>query len=105
VHETGSIRIGADCMISGGVTINNSDAHTIFDLETGNRVNHARDVVIGDRVWLAERVMVGKGTRIGSGSVIGAASFASGMIPENVVAAGVPARILRRNVGWKRPVD
>lgn len=52
-------------------------------------------VTIGDDAWLASRVMVMKGSKIGKGSVIAAGSVVSGIIPPYVVAAGVPARIVK----------
>lgn len=102
LHEAGTITIGEDCMISGDVRMNVSDVHSIMDRTTGQRINKARDIVIGDHVWLAHSVTVSKGCRIGSGSVVGAKSFVQGTIPENVVVAGVPAKIIRENVKWDR---
>jgi acetyltransferase-like isoleucine patch superfamily enzyme len=102
LHEAGSITIGEDCMISGNVSMNVSDVHSIMDRATGKRINMAKDIVIGDHVWLAQDVIVAKGCQIGSGSIVGAKSFVRGMIPENVLVAGVPARLIRENVEWDR---
>ncbi len=102
LHEAGRITIGEDCMIAGDVRLDVSDMHSIMDLTTGKRLNHARNITIGDHVWLGHGVTVLKGCQIGSGSVVGAKSLAGGIIPENVVVAGVPARIIRENVKWSR---
>jgi len=102
LHEPGTIAIGEDCMFSSEVRMDVSDMHSILDRETGARINPARDIAIGDHVWLAHGVMVGKGATIGSGAVIGAKSLVLGTIPENVIAAGTPARVLRENVEWRR---
>ncbi len=102
LHEAGRISIGEDCMFSGDVRFDVSDMHSIMDRTTGQRLNAARDITIGDHVWLAHGVMVLKGCSIGSGSVVGAKSLAGGVIPENVVVAGVPARIIRENIEWSR---
>jgi len=102
LHEPGTITVGEDCMFSGDVHMDVSDMHSILDRETGARVNPARDIAIGDHVWLAHGVMVGKGAIIGSGAIIGAKSLVLGTIPENVIAAGTPARVLRENVEWRR---
>jgi FkbH-like protein len=53
-------------------------------------------------VWLATRVRVRSGAVIGAGSVISAGSEVVGEIPPNVIAAGVPARVLGpRDLGAK----
>jgi maltose O-acetyltransferase len=53
-------------------------------------------VVIGDDVWIGTRVIILPGVHIGSGAVIGAGSVVTSDVPANVVAVGVPARVLRR---------
>lgn len=78
MHEAGTIEIGRDCMFSGGIRMDNSDMHSIVDLETGRRLNPAKDIHIGDHVWVGARAFVAKGARIGAGSVIGAMSFVHG---------------------------
>jgi FkbH-like protein len=102
LHEAGCITIGEDCMISGDVRMDVSDMHSIMDRTTGQRVNKAKNIAIGDHVWLGHGVTVSKGCQIGNGSVVGTKSLAMGYIPENVVVAGVPAKIIRENVEWSR---
>jgi galactoside O-acetyltransferase len=51
--------------------------------------------VIEDNVWLGTGVMVNPGVTIGRNSVIGAGSVVTKSIPANVVAAGVPCRVMR----------
>ncbi len=52
-------------------------------------------IEIGEGAWLAARVTVLPGAKIGRGSVITAGSIVSGVVPDNVVAGGIPARVLR----------
>jgi len=98
-----SIEIGRDCMFAGQVQIRADDAHPIFDIETGERCNRARPIVIGDHVWLGEGCAILNGTEIGAGSVVGMRSVVKGRFPNNCVIAGVPAKVARRNVAWERP--
>jgi acetyltransferase-like isoleucine patch superfamily enzyme len=50
---------------------------------------------IGDGAWLGYAVIVLAGVHVGAGAVIGAGSVVVRDIPENAIAAGVPARVIR----------
>ncbi len=52
-------------------------------------------ITIGDGAWLGYRVTVLQGVTIGAGAVIAAGSVVVHDIPENAIAGGVPARVLR----------
>lgn len=56
----------------------------------------ASPVSIGDDVWLGGGVIVLPGVSIGARSVIGAGSVVSRSVPDGVVAAGNPCRVIRR---------
>lgn len=99
-HEPARIAIGRGCLFGADVNVTVSDMHAIRDAATGERLNPARDVSIGERVWIGYRTFVGKGSTVGAGSVIGAQSFLSGAVPPGVLAAGHPVRILRRDIDW-----
>lgn len=98
-----SITIGPDCLIADGVEFRSSDIHRIVDRATGEVVNAACPIEVGQRVWIASGAMIAKGVRIAAGCVIGARAVVTRSVDEpNVVAAGSPAQIVRRGVGWKR---
>lgn len=52
-------------------------------------------IEIGDDVWVGCGTTILPGSKIGSGSVIGANSLVNGVIPENVIAVGNPARVIK----------
>lgn len=53
---------------------------------------------IGSNVWLGSRVMVFKGVTIGENTVVAAGSVVTKSLPANVIAAGVPERVIREIV-------
>ena len=102
LHEPSSIAIGRMSLIASDVDLMTSDMHSILDDETGQRVNPARSIVVGKQVWIGQRAMVLKGSIIGAGSVIAAGSIVAGRVPEKVIAAGNPAKVVRTGIRWQR---
>ena len=52
-------------------------------------------VVIGDNVWLGINVTVMKGVTIGKNTLVAAGSIVTKSLPPNVIAGGIPAKVLR----------
>ncbi len=91
-----SVTIGKRVMIGGGTRILDSQYHPIDTLpRIPSTAPEARPIVIEDDVWLSLDVLVLPGVRIGRGSVIGARSVVTSDIPPMVVAAGIPAKVIR----------
>lgn len=55
----------------------------------------AKPITIGNNVWIGASVTVLAGVEIGDNTVIGAGSVVAKSIPSNVVAVGVPCKVLR----------
>lgn len=55
----------------------------------------AEPIVIGDNAWLGGGVIVLAGVTIGANTVVGAGAVVTRDLPANVVAVGVPARVVR----------
>lgn len=100
VHNGTKVEIGARCLFSYKIDVRTTDSHKIFNSDW-ERINSDRDIVIGEHVWIGRMVSVLKGAKIGEGSVIGSMSLVSGSIPNNVIAAGVPAKPIKQNITWK----
>lgn len=98
-YEGAEIRIGRNCLLSN-VLFRTCDMHSIYDVSTGERINPSRSIRLHDRVWIAEKVTILKGVTIGKDSVIASNSVVSKPIPEGVIAAGSPARIVREGITW-----
>ena len=84
------IEFGNDVRCGANTTITDTDWH-----ESDPRSGMPAPVVIEDNVWLGLNVTVLKGVRIGRNSVIAAGSVVTRDIPVNVVAGGIPARVLK----------
>jgi acetyltransferase-like isoleucine patch superfamily enzyme len=98
--EPSQMVIGSDCLWADGL-VTTSDFHSVIDGRSGQRINQAKDVQIGDRVWFSRDFTVLKGANIGSDTVVGTkAVITSGTYENNVVLAGNPARVVKRNITW-----
>ena len=53
------------------------------------------DIIIGDDVWIGAGSVITAGTKIGKGSIIAAGSVVTKDIPSNVIAGGVPAKVIK----------
>lgn len=99
--EQKDIFIGKNCMFAEDVFVSNTDGHPIFD-HAGKRLNHGRNVQIGDHVWVGRCAEILKGSHIESGSIVGARSVVSGMIPPNSICVGSPAKVIKTGVSFDR---
>ena len=71
-------------------------AHPL-DYKTRNSgLEYAKPISVGNNVWVGGNVCVMPGVSIGDNCVIGAGSVVVKDIPDNVVAAGNPCKVIRR---------
>ncbi len=54
------------------------------------------EVCIGNNVWIGDKVSILAGVHIGNNTIIGANSVVTKDIPENCIAAGIPAKVIKR---------
>jgi acetyltransferase-like isoleucine patch superfamily enzyme len=94
---TNKIRIGTDTRIANEVIITDSDYHQI--LRDGHKIS--KPVDIGDHVWIGMRAIILKGVKIGNGAVIAAGAVVTKDVPARCLVAGVPAKIIRKNIEWE----
>ena len=88
------ISIGAACQLAPRVLLTTA-AHPIDPHARRLGWESAAPIVIGDNVWLGAGVVVCPGVTIGDDTVVGAGAVVVRSLPAGVVAAGVPARVLR----------
>jgi acetyltransferase-like isoleucine patch superfamily enzyme len=105
------INIGSYCMISWNVGIADSDFHPIdpvqrrldalalapfFQHRPPRPEIRTAPVVIQDNVWIGMGAVVLKGVTIGENSIVAAGAIVTADVPQNVVVAGNPARIVKQ---------
>jgi acetyltransferase-like isoleucine patch superfamily enzyme len=102
VSEGKQVTLGKDCLVSYEVDIRCSDSHGIFDQQSKQRINHAKDIKIADHVWIGAKSMILKGVTIESGAVVGAGSVVTKSIAANAIAVGNPAKTIKTDILWTR---
>lgn len=88
------VNIGSNVMIAPNVAIYTA-GHPVHHVPRNEGWEYAKEINIGDNVWIGGNTVINPGVSIGKNSVIGAGSVVTSNIPENVVAVGNPCRVLR----------
>ena len=87
------VRIGDFTLIGPAVQIY-TPMHPL-DAEQRRREEFGKPIDIGSDVWVGGGAIILAGVRIGSRAVIGAGSVVTRDVPEGVIAAGNPCRVIR----------
>lgn len=96
-----SIKIGDNVLTGRWVTISDN-AHGETDIQTlmqepiTRRLHSKGAVVIGDNVWIGDKATILAGVTIGAGVIIGANAVVTKDVPAYCIAAGNPAKIIRK---------
>lgn len=108
------ISIGDNCLIASKVYISDiSHGDYSEDPESSSpttppdeRPLNTNPIKIGDNVWIGDNVCILPGVNIGNGCVIGANAVVNKDIPDNCIAVGIPARIIKKydisSKSWKK---
>ena len=89
----GNINIGNDCLIASHVSITSLTHNP--EAELYRSINIAKEVNIGNNVWIGTHAVILPGIKVGDNAIIGAGAVVNRDVPENAVVAGVPAKIVR----------
>lgn len=88
-----NVSIGRHCLLGHHLRIVDRNEHGVEQRELAQP---ARPVIIEDHVWIGSHTIILPGVSIGHNSAIGAGSVVTRDVPANCLAAGNPARIIRR---------
>ena len=70
--------------------------HAIDSEQRSRGLEIALPITVGDNVWIGTNVSVLPGVTIGNNTIIGAGSVVNKNIPEGVIAAGNPCKVIRK---------
>jgi maltose O-acetyltransferase len=98
VLDVCSVKIGSFTLFGPAVQIY-AATHPL-DAEQRRREESGKPVEIGSDVWVGGGAIILPGVRVGSRSVIGAGSVVTRDVPEGVLAAGNPCRVIREIVDF-----
>jgi len=107
----GKLIIGKFCSIAHGTTFLTSAANHQFDgfstypfaifgqdWSSSYQPNYPNrgDNIVGNDVWIGHNATIMPGVKIGSGAIIGTAAVVTKDVPDYCIAAGNPAKIIRK---------
>lgn len=92
-QDQAGIEIGDNVLIGHSVII--ATLNHDFDIENRSSMT-AKKVKIGNNVWIGSGSIILPGVTINDGAIIGAGSVVTRDVPENVIVAGNPAKVIKR---------
>lgn len=94
VLDVGRVKIGKNAQIAPNVSLYTA-GHPVHPDSRNSGYEYGIAITIGDNVWIGGNTCVMPGVTIGSNVVIGGGSVVTRDIPDNVIAAGNPCRVIR----------
>lgn len=94
ILDVGKVTIGKNAQIAPNVSIYTA-GHPIHPDSRNSGYEYGIAVTIGDNVWIGGSSVILPGVTIGNNVVIGAGSVVTKDIPDNVIAAGNPCKVIR----------
>lgn len=95
IIDVAKVKIGDNCQLAPNVSIYTA-GHPVHPDSRNSLYEYGIGVTIGDNVWIGGNTVILPGVHIGSNTVIGAGSVVTKDIPDWVIAAGNPCRVIRK---------
>lgn len=94
IIDVAKVKIGDNCQFAPNVSIYTA-GHPVHPVARNSMYEYGIEVTVGDNVWIGGNTVIMPGVNIGSNTVIGAGSVVTKDIPDWVVAAGNPCKVIR----------
>jgi len=94
ILDCAKVLIGDNVMLGPNVGIYTA-GHPLHHEIRNTQYEFALPINIGDNVWISGNVVINPNINIGNNTVIGSGSVVTKDIPDNVIAAGNPCKVLR----------
>lgn len=95
IIDVAKVTIGDNCQLAPNVAIYTA-GHPVHPDSRNSLYEYGIGVTIGDNVWIGGNTVILPGVHIGSNTVIGAGSVVTKDIPDWVIAAGNPCKVIRK---------
>ena len=95
ILDEADVRIGDHVFIAPRVCIYTAGHPIDADVRRMD-LEYAKGVTIGNDVWIGGNTVINPGVTIGNNVVIGSGSVVTRDIPDQVIAAGCPCRVIRK---------
>lgn len=106
IEENNKIVFGSYNLLAGNIHIRGRNDHTIFNTKNHRILNKEKDVIIGNKIWICDNVQILPKTVIKNESVIALGSIVNKSFKiGNVLIAGIPALIKKKNISWSISSD
>ncbi|PJE00528.1 MAG: transferase [Leptospira sp.] len=95
----GKISLGDYCLIAPNVVMRTAN-HNYDEIQKPIRFqgHTIGNIILENNVWIGSNVVILKDVRIGEGSIIASGSVVTKSIPPNVIAGGIPAKIIKKRI-------
>lgn len=94
ILDVGKVIIGDNVMFAPNVSIYTA-GHPVHPNSRNSGYEYGIEITIGNNVWVGGSVVINPGVHIGKNVVIGSGSVVTHDIPDNVIAAGNPCKVIR----------
>ncbi len=95
ILDVAKVKIGNNVMFAPNVSVYTA-GHPIHPDSRNSGYEYGIPVTIGDNVWVGGNTVINPGVTIGNNCVIGSGSVVTKDIPDDSIAVGNPARVIRK---------
>ena len=92
--DVAKITVGSRTLFGPNVQIYTA-THPVNYLERSSGLEYGKAILIGEDVWIGGSAIICPGVKIGNRSIIGAGSVVTKNVPDDVIAAGNPCRVIK----------